>query len=115
MTGLEVCIVILLAVLVCAFVASLFRRPEQDPALPPPARPEEPAEWYDRAIHRRIVVHVAGDDNTESFSIEGTLHLAAEDGVLLWGAKMTGPKPVDLSGEVFVPRARVLFVQTVRM
>lgn len=66
--------------------------------------------WLDQAIHRRILVHT-GDDR----SIEGILTLAADDGLLLWSAVLKGKPEVPLSGEVFIPRSQVLFVQTVRM
>lgn len=65
--------------------------------------------WLERAIHRRVIVHCADDR-----SIEGVLVLAADDGLLLWSAKLLGKPEVDLAGEVFVPRSQVLLIQTVR-
>lgn len=66
--------------------------------------------WLEEAVHRRIAVHTVADQ-----TFEGILRLAAEDGLLLWNASLAGPEPVPLDGEVFVPRAQVLFIQTVRM
>lgn len=85
-------------------------RRRQQPALPP-APAEVTENWLDKATHRRIIVHtVAGS------SIEGTITVAADDGLVLWAARMlVDPKPVDLAGEVFIPRAQVLLIQTVRM
>jgi hypothetical protein len=77
----------------------------------PPHGPEpEPENWLERTVHRRIIVHTPTGE-----SIEGTLVHAHADGVLLWSAKfLLHPTPVDLDGEVFIPRDQVLFVQTVR-
>lgn len=66
--------------------------------------------WLDEAIHRRLAVHTVADQ-----SFEGILRLAADDGLLLWNASLAGDVPVPLDGEVFIPRAQVLFVQTLRM
>ena len=79
-------------------------------AVTPDAEPEAP-KWLEQATHRSLRVQtVAGD------SIEGILTLAAEDGLLLWNARMiVQGKPVKLDGEVFIPKDQVRVVQTLRM
>lgn len=86
-------------------------RRQQPAPEPAPLAPPAADNWLEKAIHRRIIVHtVAGS------SIEGTITVAADDGLVLWAARMLAdPKPVDLAGEVFIPREQVLIVQTVRM
>lgn len=80
--------------------------------IPPPGPTPEPAAWLERATRRRLRVHTVKGE-----TFEGTLTLNAADGLLLWSAQLLPDqgKPVDLHGEVFVPREQVLFVQTVRM
>lgn len=78
-----------------------------------PVRPPapEPAQWLEQAEHRRLTVHTVADQ-----SIQGTLRLAAPDGLLLWSVKMlTKNGAVQMEGEVFIPREQVAFVQTMRM
>lgn len=76
----------------------------------PEPEPDTPR-WLEQATHRRVLVHTTSDD-----SVEGILQLAAEDGLLLWGAQMVVKgNRVKLDGEVFVPKGQVRFVQTVRM
>lgn len=76
----------------------------------------EPDNWLDKALKRQVAVHTVHDQ-----TFEGTLIHAHDDGVLLWGAAILSGvdrggevQKVRLSGEVFIPRDRVLFVQTVR-
>jgi hypothetical protein len=74
----------------------------------PAAAPEG---WLEKVTHRRVIVHTKADK-----SFEGTLVLAAPDGVVLWSTELlVDSKPVKLGGEVFIPADQVLFVQTVRM
>jgi hypothetical protein len=87
------------------------RRRSDDAPPPQPTAAPAPVNWLEQATHRRVTVHTVKDQ-----SIEGTLVLAADDGLLLWSAQMlSNPRPVQLDGEVFIPRGQVLFVQTVRM
>lgn len=69
----------------------------------------EPQGWLERTVHRRILVHTVRDQ-----SIEGILREECVDGLLLWQAKMQGRNPILLSGDVFVPRAEVAFVQVIQ-
>jgi hypothetical protein len=64
--------------------------------------------WLEQATSRRLVVHTSDDR-----SIEGTVAQVGDDGLVLRAARLLGPKPVDMAGDVWVPRGRVLFVQTV--
>jgi hypothetical protein len=66
-----------------------------------------PVSWLEESIHRRLIVHT-----TDDRSIRGLLRLAADDGLLLWGAELLEKEPVKLAGDVFVPRDKVSFVQT---
>jgi hypothetical protein len=67
-----------------------------------------PAGWLEGATSARLVVHTV-----EGKSIEGTLALAAVDGLVLRAAVLVEPgKSVPMAGEVFVPKAQVLMVQT---
>jgi hypothetical protein len=59
-------------------------------------------------ILRRLVVHTSDDR-----SLEGLVELVGADGVLMRDAKLLGAKIVELAGEVWIPRAQVVFVQTV--
>lgn len=72
------------------------------------AHREQAGGWLGSAVGLRLVVHTADDR-----SIEGTLGAATSDGVLLQAAKLLGKPVVSLGGEVFIPHARLLFVQTV--
>lgn len=70
---------------------------------------DEPGDWLDRATHRKIIVNTK-DGGT---SIEGVLRETHRDGLLLWNAQVMSRNPVNLTGEVFIPKEQVLFVQTV--
>lgn len=68
-----------------------------------------PAEWLEAVTARRVVVHRAGGE-----SIEGSLTANMVDGLVLRAAKLLhdNGKMTELAGEVFVPRAKVSFIQT---
>jgi hypothetical protein len=65
--------------------------------------------WLEGAVRRRLLFHL-----TDDRSVEGVMTLAAVDGVVLWAAKLKGSPEVDLAGEVFIPREKILLVQTLR-
>lgn len=73
-----------------------------------PATPEEPTAWLDSVTMRKLVIHTVDDR-----SIEGLLATAGPDGLLLVHAKLLGDKPVDLGGQIWIDRSKVLMVQTV--
>lgn len=91
-----------LVVVLGVIVRGLPRRPALGPAVPDP-----PADWFERAVARKVIVHA------EARSIEGIVAFVGPDGVLLRSAQLLGPQPTPLAGEVWVPRGQVLFVQTV--
>ena len=62
--------------------------------------------WLKQVLLERVVIHT-----TSNLSIEGLLSENAKDGVVLKTAKMLGPHPTDLAGEVFIPREQVAFAQ----
>lgn len=65
-------------------------------------------DWLSALSCPRMVVHT-----NDERSIEGTVMRVTGDGLLLRAAKLIGKPTVPLGGEVFIPRERVLFVQTV--
>jgi len=64
--------------------------------------------WLDARTLSRIIAHTTDDQ-----SIEGLLDHVGDDGITLRAAKLLGDHPVEMSGETWVPRSKVLFVQTV--
>ncbi|MCU4184015.1 hypothetical protein K6U06_06560 [Acidiferrimicrobium sp. IK] len=69
---------------------------------------EPPADWLARATSRRLVVHTSDDR-----SIEGTVASVGADGVVLSAARLLGAKEIDMAGDVWIPRSKVVFVQAV--
>lgn len=67
----------------------------------------EPENWLERQVHRKILVHTIRDK-----SFEGILREECRDGVLLWNATLHAKPPIPLSGDTFVPRQEIAFVQT---
>ncbi len=68
----------------------------------------EPADWLEKALTRRILVHT-----TAGPSIEGSLVAQFDDGLCLRAAKLLPDSggATSLAGEVFIPRGQVLFAQ----
>jgi CubicO group peptidase (beta-lactamase class C family) len=64
--------------------------------------------WLRRRSGERVVVHT-----TTERSLEGTLVTVAPDGLVLVGARYLDDE-VDLGAEVYVPRARVAWMQVGR-
>lgn len=66
--------------------------------------------WLWRRRARGVVVHT-----TDDRSMEGLLSEVARDGVVLKGARyLDDDKTVPMSGEIWVPRDKVAFIQVVR-
>ena len=65
-------------------------------------------EWLDDLTLRRLIVHTVDDR-----SMEGLLASASPDGIVLVHAKLLVDKPVDLGGQIWLERSKVLFVQTI--
>lgn len=88
----------------------LSRRPVPVEAPPAEAATPQPgpASWLDQKMARRLVVHT-----TDDRSIEGLLESVGPDGVTLRAARLMGKPPVELGGEIWLPRETVAFVQTV--
>lgn len=63
--------------------------------------------WLKRQTARPVIV------SATEFSVSGLLAEAADDGLLIRAAEVTRPgePPVQVAGEVFVPRSQVLLVQ----
>ena len=71
-----------------------------------------PPAWLEQRTMQSVLVHVA--DNEDGKSIEGVLAAVAADGLVLRAARFIElDQPVPLSGELFIPASRVLFVQVV--
>ena len=66
--------------------------------------------WLRLKTRRKVVVHL-----TDSNTVEGLLRRSAPDGLVLEAAQYHDTeRPVPLSGDVFLPRDRVSFVQVLR-
>lgn len=74
------------------------------------AERREPAEWLSRVTTRKILFHLR--NNT---SVEGFLKSNHSDGVVLLSPAMRVPDadPVQMGGEVFIPRANILLAQLI--
>lgn len=64
--------------------------------------------WLHNLERRRLIVHSA-----DGSSIEGLLDTEAPDGVVLRSSRLLGPGGTEMAGEIWIPRAQILFVQTV--
>ena len=69
-------------------------------------RRRAPSDWLGAAERRRLIVHT-----TDDRSIEGLVASAAVDGLVLSAARLLEKTPVDLAGDVWVPKAKIVFVQ----
>jgi hypothetical protein len=67
-----------------------------------------PDRWLNQRMARRVVVHTS--DNQ---SIEGLLTSVAPDGLVLGAAIYldSGAEPVQLGGDIWVPRNKVALIQ----
>ena len=90
----------------------LASRRSPSPVEAPPVEVATPepgaASWLEEKTARRLVVHT-----TDDRSIEGLLEFVGPDGVTLRAARLMAKPPVDLGGEIWLPRETVAFVQTV--
>lgn len=66
------------------------------------------ASWLDRVMGERVLVHT-----TDNQTIDGSLMAVQLDGLILRAATLHTDQPIPLSGELFVPRAKVSLVQRV--
>lgn len=75
------------------------------PAEPAPT-PVTTESWLDDVMARRILVHTKDDR-----SIEGLLLQVYPEEIVLRSARLLSPDTIDLGGEIWLPRANILFVQ----
>lgn len=64
--------------------------------------------WLQTRKRDRVIVYT-----TEGDTLDGLLNEVAPDGLVLWDARVQSDQGVALSGEVFVPKDKVRFVQVV--
>jgi hypothetical protein len=64
--------------------------------------------WLEARTFTRIIAHTTDDK-----SIEGLLDHVGPDGITLRTAKLLGNTPTEMAGEVWIPRSKVRFVQSV--
>jgi hypothetical protein len=65
-----------------------------------------PKSWLDRVTGERVLVHTV-----DSQTIEGSLFAVLSDGVLLKAPRLMEDQPLNIAGEVFIPRAKIAMVQ----
>lgn len=65
--------------------------------------------WLRRQLATQCVIHTVDEQ-----SIAGYLEEVARDGVILRAATHLGETRVEIGGEVWVPRARIAWVQVIR-
>lgn len=96
-TALSVCVVV-----TCCGATVLSAIQHRRGAAAPTSR-----DWLDEQLTRELVVHTV-DNQT----VRGLLDRVSPDGVVLAAARYLGPEgEIDLAGELFVPRAKVRFIQ----
>jgi hypothetical protein len=69
-------------------------------------RPDEQLDWLDRVTGEQVIVHLV-DDQT----VKGALVDVHRDGLVLRAAQLIAQPAVDIAGDVFVPRDKVLMLQ----
>lgn len=65
--------------------------------------------WLRRQLSTQCVIHTL-----DGQSMAGFLEEVASDGVILRAAEYLGEQRTQIGGEVWVPRARIAWVQVVR-
>lgn len=68
----------------------------------------EPKGWLDKISGERVLVHTV-DNQT----IEGALISVLRDGIVLRAPRLIDDQPVNVAGDVFVPRQKVALVQRI--
>lgn len=63
--------------------------------------------WLQAVDLRAVIVHLDNDS-----SMRAVLAGSDDDGLLLKAVTILGANPVEVAGDVWVPRANVVFIQT---
>lgn len=72
----------------------------------PKLRRRRSTSWLESITLERVLVHTS-DDQT----FEGNLAGVASDGLLLKAVRLVDENPVNVAGDVFIPRSKIVMVQ----